>query len=65
MGMRKRRCPVCGKLRRYQEGAVAPADARKPWRVVGHLKVCAFCADRLEGKQTGCHALVREDECEK
>lgn len=46
MGMRKRRCPACGKLRRYQEGAVAPADEPKPWRVVGHVKVCPSCAEK-------------------
>ena len=47
MGMRKRRCPECGRVRRYQEGAVAPADAPKPWRVVGHVKVCWWCWEKL------------------
>jgi len=52
MGMRKRRCPACGKVRRYQEGAVTPADEPKPWRLVGHVKVCSFCAERLDRTQT-------------
>lgn len=50
MGMRKRRCPMCRKLKRYAEGANAPASEPKPWRVVGHAKVCPSCADKIENR---------------
>ena len=46
--MRKRRCPVCKKLKRFAEGGVCEASEPKPWRVIGHVKMCHVCADRAE-----------------
>jgi C4-type Zn-finger protein len=53
MGMRKRRCPVCGKLKRFAEGSVTGEDEPRPWRVVDYQKVCASCADRQLDSSNG------------
>lgn len=39
MGMRQRKCPLCKKWRKYEESV-------GDWHVIGHIKVCDWCAKR-------------------
>ena len=50
MGMKQKRCPMCGKLRPYHQGN-SDNDTRhrnERWRLVGSKLVCARCATKTK-----------------